>query len=637
MLKFNGLEFRNLEEQVGKNTQDIQDFKDGNQTIAEFGITVLGVLETESQIPAQGQNYGDAYLVGYSAPYDMRVWTRDVANNTAKWVDLGQFPLAGPKGDKGPIGSIITDGKGVPVSIPSSVNDYYIDRDTGYWYTVRKTSSGALVWEASFSLKGEKGDRGERGLQGLKGDKGDKGDTGPIGPTGAKGDKGDTGSSFTIVAKVASADNLPDPTTVKSYQAYLVGNDTDGWDTYVVVGGVWTNLGKVQGVQGPAGTDGVGINNLSNLDLTFGNFTLTFNSSNGLTINSTARFTYPGANHDATMKLNIPIIPSRGISFEKTAAQQVLIKANMPMITITPDTATSGTLNAGQMATLYPKEAVILLNGEYYYLNDKEHDPEYLVYSHVGLEDGITPKIKNIRITKSTHDWTLIETNVHDITALSGTEIRITDLDTGYYQLTSTAEKKIYYYGTTNTEKFLKISGDQKPILFCIRNNKYWKWCFLECSTAQFSFGGAWGTTTTTSGFPYNFLLPGNTGSKGQVLTSNGPISTPTFQDSKAGIPTLDKYDGFGNTGELILPDGGAGGWFYFFTMPGPGMFYQVEANYSTPDQIFYIDTANDTTYTLYTHYNGSQADPLIKLKARKRVGTGAWQDTTLGIYYKQL
>ena len=60
MLKYGNKEFRNLEEQVEKNAQDIQDFKDGNQTIAEFGITVVGIVERASQIPAQGQNYGDA-------------------------------------------------------------------------------------------------------------------------------------------------------------------------------------------------------------------------------------------------------------------------------------------------------------------------------------------------------------------------------------------------------------------------------------------------------------------------------------------------------------------------------------------------------------------------------------------------
>ena len=554
MLKYGNKEFRNLEEQVEKNAQDIQDFKDGNQTIAEFGITVVGIVERASQIPAQGQNYGDAYLVGYSAPYDMRVWTRDVANNTAKWVDLGQFPLAGPKGDKGDIGSVITDGKGAPASIPASVNDYYIDRDTGNWYTARKTSSGALLWEESFSLKGQKGDRGERGLQGLKGDKGDKGDTGPIGPTGAKGDKGDTGSSFTIVAKVASTDNLPSPSVVKSYEAYLVGNDTAGWDTYVVVGGVWTNLGKVQGVEGPAGSPGMGVNTLTDLDLTLGDTTVQYSTITGMTIDSTARMTYDQQTHDCNMTMDLPIIPGSGIVIDKVEGQEkVLIKTNIP------------------------------------------------------------------------------------ITALSGAEIRITDLNTGYYQLTSTAEKKIYFYGTTNTARFFTLPADQNPIIFCIKSNTRWKWFFMNGAANNLTFGVIWGNTTTTSGVKYDFYLPRNTGVVGQVLTSNGPTDSPSFKNVPAGIPIMDEYDGFGTTDDLILPNGGEGGWYYFFTMPGPGMFYQVEANFSTQDQIFYIDVANDTTYTLYTTYNGSQADPLIRLKARKKVGNGAWQDTTLGIYYKKL
>ena len=73
MLQFGNKEFRNLEEQVEKNAQDIQDFKDGNQTIAEFGITVVGILATADELPAQGENFGDAYLIGTQTPYDMRV------------------------------------------------------------------------------------------------------------------------------------------------------------------------------------------------------------------------------------------------------------------------------------------------------------------------------------------------------------------------------------------------------------------------------------------------------------------------------------------------------------------------------------------------------------------------------------
>ena len=133
MLKYGNRELRNLEDQVEKNAQDIEDFKNGNQTIAEFGITVVGILATAAELPAQGENFGDAYLIGTSTPYDMRVWTRDVANNTAKWVDLGAFPLQGPKGDKGNIGSVIRVDSGEPLYNPTSLYDFYLDQISGYW------------------------------------------------------------------------------------------------------------------------------------------------------------------------------------------------------------------------------------------------------------------------------------------------------------------------------------------------------------------------------------------------------------------------------------------------------------------------------------------------------------------------
>lgn len=554
MLKFDGLEFRNLEEQVEKNAQDIQDFKNGNQTIAEFGITVLGVLETISDLPESSNNYGDAYLIGYTTPYDMQVWTRDVKNNTAKWVDMGNFPLAGPKGDKGDMGSIIMTGRGAPSGTPSSINDYYINTTTGVWYTVRKTSSGALVWEESFSLKGEKGDRGLQGLQGVKGDRGEQGPTGPIGPQGPKGEKGDTGSSFTIVAKVASTDNLPSPSAVKSYEAYLVGNDTDGWDTYVVVGGVWTNLGKVQGVQGPQGPAGAGIDNLSDLDLTLGDSSVNYSTSNGLTINSTARFSYPSETHDVSMKLDIPIIAGSGISIDKTSNNQLVISG------------------------------------------------------------------------------------IKEITDLPGTEIRITSLTSGLYRLTNTtANKKIYHNGATNTSGYVTVPANQQPIMYCLTNGTVWKWLILDATSSSQIVKITWGSTTTVTGINRSCYLPSNTGSYGQVLKSKGGATAPAFEDAGSGIPTMDSYDGFGTTGELILPNGGEGGWYYFFTLPGPGILYQVETNFSTPDQVFYIDPVNDTIYTLYTFYNGADGKTDITLKAHKKVGSDPWQDATLNIYYKAI
>ena len=304
-----GYDYLNALQAIERNKQDIQDFKDGNQTIAEFGITVVGILTDASQLPTQADNYGDTYLIGEEAPYDMQVWTRDVANNTAKWVDLGQFPLAGPRGPRGETGSYIYTGTTDPTLSPYRTNDIYINSVTGYWWVSAVDGNGNYVWQSRFSLKGEKGDRGEQGKQGVQGLKGDTGATGPIGPQGPKGDKGDTGSSFTIVGKVASTDNLPDPSTVQSYQAYIVGNDTAGYDTYVVVDGVWTNLGKIQGVQGPAGATGAGIDTLSDVNLTLGDTTVQYSLAEGITLNSTARMTYNGTEtHDATMKLELPLM-----------------------------------------------------------------------------------------------------------------------------------------------------------------------------------------------------------------------------------------------------------------------------------------------------------------------------------------
>lgn len=406
-----GYDFLNALQAIERNKQDIQDFKDGNQTIAEFGITVVGILTDASQLPVQGDNYGDAYLIGTETPYDMQVWTRDVANNTAKWVDLGAFPLQGPKGDKGDKGSYIYSGTTDPTFSPYRTNDIYINSVTGYWFVSAVDRDGNYVWQKRFSLKGEKGDRGEQGKQGVQGLKGDTGATGPIGPQGPKGDKGDTGSSFTIVGKVASTANLPDPSTVQSYQAYIVGNDTAGYDTYVVVDGVWTNLGKVQGVQGPAGPSGMGIDTLTDVNLTLGDTTVTYDTTDGIHINSTGRFTYSSGNKDATVDLAIPIIPGDNISIVKAAdSEKVTISATGLVkqtakkglygtdigsdgtpVEVKPEyTATPGAWKipqwsaSGQLRTNDPTEALEAVNKQYFEANAGllRHDNDFTTHGN---------------------------------------------------------------------------------------------------------------------------------------------------------------------------------------------------------------------------------------------------------------
>lgn len=337
MLQFGNKEFRNLEEQVEKNAQDIEDFKNANQTIAEFGITVVGILASADELPAQGENFGDAYLIGSSTPYDMRVWTRDVANNTAKWVDLGAFPLQGPKGDKGDIGSVIRANPGEPLNNPTSLYEFYIDTISGYWYQAYSNETG-YVWLKAFTLKGEKGDRGLQGKQGVQGLTGPQGKTGPIGPQGQKGAKGDVGPAFNVQGTLASSSNLPTPTADmqdKGY-AYIIP-DAEGTKHIWVIQGPeggpfqWVDVGTAGvGIQGPKGTDGVGLNTLTDTNLTYGNTTVTYNTTDGIGINGTMRQTYGDTNHDSTVDMNIPLVPGAGIAINKQAGtERVEVKIDL--------------------------------------------------------------------------------------------------------------------------------------------------------------------------------------------------------------------------------------------------------------------------------------------------------------------
>lgn len=326
MFNFGNKEFRILEEQVQQNLQDIQDFKNGNQTIAEFGITVVGILTNADQLPEQGENYGDSYLIGVQTPYDMRVWTRDVANNTAKWVDLGAFPLQGPKGDKGDIGSVITTGSGEPLNNPTNSNQFYINTETGYWYIPNQTQTG-WEWIKMFTLKGEKGNRGLQGKQGVQGPIGPQGKTGPIGPTGPQGQKGDVGPAFNVQGTLASSSNLPTPTAAmqdKGY-AYLIPDAQGTKHIWVIQGPEggpfqWVDVGTAGvGIQGPKGTDGVGLNTLTDTDLTYGDVTVTYDTTDGMGINGTMRQTFDGTNHDSMIDIHIPIVAGNNILIDKKA------------------------------------------------------------------------------------------------------------------------------------------------------------------------------------------------------------------------------------------------------------------------------------------------------------------------------
>lgn len=258
MLKFGNKEFRNLEEQVDKNKQDIADLTAGISAAIGYMPTILGVYARFDEIPTGGYNTGDTFLIGSGTPYSVYVYT-----DKNKWVNVGQFPVAGPKGDKGDLGSVITAAAGGPQVTPESLNDFYIDTITGDWYEASRTASGSLVYIKSFSLKGEKGDRGERGLSGSIGPTGPQGPQGERGYTGLKGDqgqKGDTGAtgpagnSVTDMATISFTQDTTDPTIMHNSIDVSYSDGTSA--TFVVdTKGVKGDKGET-GAAGPIGAVG---------------------------------------------------------------------------------------------------------------------------------------------------------------------------------------------------------------------------------------------------------------------------------------------------------------------------------------------------------------------------------------------
>lgn len=74
-----------------------------------------------------------------------------------------------------------------------------------------------------------------------------------------------------------------------------------------------------------------------------------------------------------------------------------------------PADATNGNLTASQLATLRENKGNLLeFNNEIYYLNDDEHNPGSLIYTHSGYNAGVSGMRKYISITIATAAWTLI-------------------------------------------------------------------------------------------------------------------------------------------------------------------------------------------------------------------------------------
>lgn len=396
MIEINGKVFRNLEDQVAYLSEALQ----AGKLIDELGIKVLGVYSTIEQAKAAipgPYDYGDAFSIGTTKPYDLYIFTRNIED----FVNFGPFPgkgkdgkdgEQGPKGDKGD--------------------------------------------------QGERGPRGERGFQGPVGEQGPRGFEGKIGPQGAKGDRGPTGPAFNVKATLASTSQLPTPTAYMQSigTAYLIPNEAGVKHIWVIQGEdslAWVDIGP-SGVQGPQGPAGKGIDSLTDLNLTLGETTVQYDTTNGISINSTGRTTYQEGQTDFTTDLKLPVIAGEGISIDKdTAAEKVVINNTgmLKPIELTSNLELSGKLPADQLAIVSernPKD-YILWKGEIYYLNDAVQTADQVVYENINYANN-KPSFKRLTVTLSTGNWQILEDdilnkaaadNTYFIVAGSGSTVRI--------------------------------------------------------------------------------------------------------------------------------------------------------------------------------------------------------------------
>ena len=363
---FDGKLYLNLEKQVQKNKEDIEYIINEEGALNQFGLRVVGQVETISDMPTiqaykqsnPNWEYGDAFMVGASTEEatvvdvdnaTLLVLTRaNTVHPTDFWMNLGKFPKPGPVGPKGEQGEQgiqgehglnVESGTGLP-STHAPQGTTYINATTGdvFVYSGQK-------WDKIGNIKGATGSVGPAGPQG---------NVGPIGPKGNTGAQGPRGIGVNILGTLTSTSQLPDPTTVEKDSAYII--PADGVNHLWVIEGtdnlVWTDFGTAGlGEKGDKGDAGVGINTMTDLDLTYGNTTVNYNTTDGMTINGQARITYDGGTtKDVPMDIDLPIVAGDGITIDKKPAEE---KVEVKLDTAFTDGKYVPIHNTGTSYTLY--------------------------------------------------------------------------------------------------------------------------------------------------------------------------------------------------------------------------------------------------------------------------------------------
>lgn len=164
---------------------------------------------------------------------------------------------------------------------------------------------------------------------------------------------------------------------------------------------------------------------------------------------------------------------------DKTLEVRLDKSQEVQYITLSPDSATQGTLTAEQFTALQlNKGNCIILNNEIYRLSDNQHTAGIISYVHTGWDNNIVSK--SINITVSTRAWTMVkgesnENFVKAFTIPNGVSTGTLTADVkaklcnpdghNYYVFDSTSEMILKYSFNSEDEiiqyKAIYINGDK--------------------------------------------------------------------------------------------------------------------------------------------------------------------------------
>ena len=315
----NDMPMGNLQEQVYYLTELI-----GQST--DIVKNISGKVSAASALPDyKSQVLGTTYAVGVNAPYVYYVAT------TTGWLNLGVFPRKGPSGADGKNGNSIffTNDNGNTQTTSLNINSIYnpnnlpisegnliimINNQGTFIFSVTTVDVNVINVSYLTTLSGVQGPVGPTGPQGHKGDTGPIGPTGPAGPKGNKGDTGATG-----------------PTGPKG--------DTGP-----------------TGPQGPQGIPGTSAN-VSSIDFPFGQETVGYSMTNGITLVGQTRLTdTAGVTNDVATDIDIPIFSGDGISINAKADGTGVEITNTDIISLlysTPEQTIVSKINDADIAAKY--------------------------------------------------------------------------------------------------------------------------------------------------------------------------------------------------------------------------------------------------------------------------------------------